>query len=217
MCQYGRRKNTALLFRVSSWVDLWRGKAQWLLKEKFGITKQRPRRFPLTFHVCALWLSGSNLTCTFACNKDRGRNFTESKKLHWELLLLIICVCTNAPTLCVLLSQITALWKGEKTKCSTVNIKLNNGTVEPMCASSRELCAFLCSCCLMYQQSSGQHLLIISVNAFLRLLYVCFNVNVNEGYIEKRWKVELPWWEETDSLNLKIPSFKWLRLYIMLE
>lgn len=148
----------------------------------------------------------------YVCLQQRER-----KKLHWELLLLIICVCTNAPTLCVFLSQITALWKGEKTKCSTVNIKLNNGTVEPMFASSRELCAFLCSCCLMYQQSSGQHLLIISVNAFLRLLYVCFNVNVNEGYIEKRWKVELPWWEETDSLNLKIPSFKWLRLYIMLE
>lgn len=65
----------------------------------------------------------------YVCLQQRQR-----KELHWELLLLIICLHVSVCCVCFSVHslQITGLWKEEKLRCNIVNINLNNDTMEPV-------------------------------------------------------------------------------------
>lgn len=67
---------------------------------------------------------------TFACNKDEGRNFTES----YAFLIIYLHMCAGCVSLFVVLPEYK---KQEESKCSTVNITLINSQYSRLAGITR--------------------------------------------------------------------------------
>lgn len=104
-------------------------------KKKLSATKRHPRSPPppppRRHSVrCRLWLTGSGLTCAFACNKSQRSPSLRTTAFNHPLVPVhrAFCVCLYP-----------ANYGKRKLRCGRVNINPNNHTAESTRASSREM------------------------------------------------------------------------------
>lgn len=179
MCYCEWRKNTSFLCRVSCSVDLWKAKLSGCWKNSWESKSDAPESF-LWHSICTLWLTGSNLTCTIACNKDEGNNFSSAKATSFNYLFACVlkflgCMCTFM----FVVQRYQDYGKGRKQGVVMQILTLITTQHSPCVTSLWNYLLSSFSCCLMYQQSPDHHLLISGVNAPLMPQYGGFNVNTN--------------------------------------